>query len=131
LVVNRLLNCNRPATALISSDHYVRTGLNQDRLDRESDDDCDTAVLLIFRDKQTIEFNGAKLGIFDVSAQGALARHQDACCSLGYQDAVAEADRPQLKTLHFQASDAFAIVTDGVTDQIGGVILPQVSGGLK
>ena len=74
----------------------------------------------IDRDKQTIEFAGAKLGLFQVNAQGEVTRHQAARCSLGYQDAVAEADQPILQIIKYQAGDVFAVVTDGLTDQIGG-----------
>ena len=109
-----------PAMALMSLDHYVRTGLNQDRSDSESDDGCDAAVLRIDRDKQIIEFAGAKLGLFQVNANGVLSRHLGSRCSLGYQDAVAEADKPVLQTIPYQPGDVFAVVTDGFTDQIGG-----------
>jgi serine phosphatase RsbU (regulator of sigma subunit) len=109
-----------PTTALMSLDHYVRTGLNQDRADSESDDGCDAAVLRIDRDKQTIEFAGAKLGLFQVSASGVLTRHQGSRCSLGYQDTVLEADKPILQKIPYQSGDIFAVVTDGITDQIGG-----------
>jgi serine phosphatase RsbU (regulator of sigma subunit) len=109
-----------PAIALMSLDHYVRTGLNQDRADSESDDGCDAAVLRIDRDKQTIEFAGAKLGLFQVSAQGEVTRHQGARCSLGYQDPIEDKDKPVVQTIRYQAGDTFAIVTDGLTDQIGG-----------
>ena len=111
-----------PATALMSLDHYVRTGLNQDRPDSESDDGCDSAVLRIDRDKHTIEFAGAKLGLFQVSAQGEARRHQGSRCSLGYQDAVAEADKPFVQKITYQSGDVFAVVTDGFTDQIGGAM---------
>ena len=109
-----------PASALMSLDHYVRTGLNQDRAGSESDDGCDAAVLRIDRDKKTIEFAGAKLGLFQVNAQGVLTRHQGSRCSLGYQDAVAEADKPVVQKIPYQSGDVFAVVTDGFTDQIGG-----------
>jgi serine phosphatase RsbU (regulator of sigma subunit) len=109
-----------PATALMSLDHYVRTGLNQDRSDSESDDGCDAAVLRIDRDKQTIEFAGAKLGLFQVNAKGEIIRHQGARCSLGYQDVVVEADKPVVQEISYKSGDVFAIVTDGLTDQIGG-----------
>ena len=109
-----------PATALMSLDHYVRTGLNQDRADSESDDGCDAAVLRIDRDKQTIEFAGAKLGLFQVNAHGTLTRHLGSRCSLGYQDKVLEADKPILQKIPYQSGDVFAVVTDGFTDQIGG-----------
>ena len=109
-----------PASALMSLDHYVRTGLNQDRADSESDDGCDAAVLRIDCDKQTIEFAGAKLGLFQVTANGVLTRHLASRCSLGYQDAVAEADKPVVQEIPYQSGDVFAVVTDGFTDQIGG-----------
>ena len=109
-----------PATALMSLDHYVRTGLNQDRPDSESDDGCDAAVLRIDRDKQTIEFAGAKLGLFQVDTKGGVTRHQGARCSLGYQDAIEDKDKPVVQTIRYQSGDTFAIVTDGLTDQIGG-----------
>jgi serine phosphatase RsbU (regulator of sigma subunit) len=109
-----------PASALLSLDNYVRTGLNQDRADSESDDGCDATVLRIDRDKQTIEFAGAKLGLFQVSASGVLTRHQGSRCSLGYKDAVAEAEKPVVQKIPYQSGDVFAVVTDGFTDQIGG-----------
>ena len=109
-----------PATALLSLDHFVRTGLNQDRPDSESDDGCDAIVLRIDRQKRSIEFASAKLGLFQISADGQLTRHRGARCSLGYQDAIPEADRPVLQSIPYQSGDMFAIVTDGVTDQPGG-----------
>ncbi len=109
-----------PAAALLSLDHFVRTGLNQDRPDSESDDGCDAVVLRIDRSRQTIEFAGAKLGLFQVTDQGLLTRHKGARCSLGYQEAIPEADKPVLQTIHYQPGDVFAIVTDGMTDQPGG-----------
>ena len=120
-----------PATALMSLDHYVRTGLNQDRPDSESDDGCDAAVLRINRDKQTIEFAGAKLGLFQVSAIGEVIRHLAARCSLGYQDAIEAKDKPVVQNIRYQAGDIFAIVTDGLTDQIGGTGAVKVSYGYK
>jgi serine phosphatase RsbU (regulator of sigma subunit) len=109
-----------PATALMSLDHYVRTGLNQDRADSESDDGCDAAVLRIDSDKNTIEFAGAKLGLFQVNSLGVLTRHLGSRCSLGYQDEVAVADKPVVQKITYQSGDLFAMVTDGFTDQIGG-----------
>lgn len=109
-----------PAAALLSLDHFVRSGLNQDRPDSESDDGCDAIVLRIDRARQTIEFAGAKLALFQVTQSGVLTRHKGARCSLGYQDAISAADKPVLQTIHYQPTDIFAIVTDGVTDQPGG-----------
>jgi serine phosphatase RsbU (regulator of sigma subunit) len=77
-------------------------------------------VLRIDRDKQTIEFAGAKLGLFQVSALGYVTRHQAERCSLGYQDAVADADKPVVQKIPYQSGEVFAVVTDGFTDQNGG-----------
>lgn len=120
-----------PATALISLDHYVRTGLNQDRPDSESDDGCDAAVLRIDREKKTIEFAGAKLSLFHVNAQSQFTRYQAARCSLGYQDYIDEKDKPVVQTIRYQSGDVFAIVTDGLTDQIGGNAAIKTSYGYK
>jgi serine/threonine protein phosphatase PrpC len=88
-------------------------------------------VLRIDRSKQAIEFAGAKLGLFQVTAQGHITRHQSARCSLGYQDAIAAKDQPQVQTIRYQAGDVFAIVTDGLTDQIGGGGDQKISFGYK
>jgi hypothetical protein len=107
-----------PATALMSLDRYVRTGLNQDRPDSESDDGCDAAVLRIDRQNQTIAFAGAKLGLFQISATGVVTRHAGARCSSGLPRR-----HPRLRqacvTDHSrcQAGDVFALVTDGFTDR--------------
>ncbi|NCV63153.1 MAG: hypothetical protein EBW49_04350 [Betaproteobacteria bacterium] len=120
-----------PAKALMSLDHYVRTGLNQDRSDSESDDGCDAAILRIHREQQTVEFAGAKLGLFHVSAQGVVTRYQASRCSLGYQSRIEDKDKPKVQTIAYQAGDTFAIVTDGLTDQIGGPDVIKKSYGYK
>ncbi len=81
---------------------------------------CDVAVLRIDRDKNTIEFAGAKLGLFQISTNGVLIRHTGSRCSLGYKEAIADADKPVLKSIKYSDGDTFVIVTDGFTDQIGG-----------
>lgn len=120
-----------PAKALLSLDHYVRTGLNQDRSDSESDDGCDAALLRIDRDRQTIEFAGAKLGLFHAHAHGEVTRYQASRCSLGYQSRIADPDKPVMQTIAYQTGDTFAIVTDGLTDQIGGPDVIKKSYGYK
>ena len=108
-----------PATALMSLDHYVRTGLNQDSGDSQSNDGCDALILRIDRQQQTLEFAGAKIGLFQMNREGVVTRHAVARCSLGYVERVADADRPVVKTIQYERGDLFAIVTDGLTDQIG------------
>ena len=108
-----------PVSALLSLDHYVRTGLNQDRADSESDDGCDAAILRIDRRLQRLEFAGAKIDLFQVNTQGVVKRHMAQRTSLGYQDRIEEADKPRVTAISYQKGDMFAIVTDGLTDQIG------------
>lgn len=108
-----------PATALVSLDHYVRTGLNQDAADSQSNDGCDAVVLRIDRLQRTVEFAGAKIGLFQMNREGVVTRHRAARCSLGYIERMAEADKPVLTTLQYAPGDLFVIVTDGMTDQIG------------
>ena len=109
-----------PASALKSLDHFVRTGLNQDRADTESDDGCDAAILKIDRRLQRIEFAGAKIDLFQIDATGQFHRHAAKRISLGYKDTFNPAEGPQTKVIPYQKGDVFALVTDGLTDQIGG-----------
>lgn len=109
-----------PVSALMALDNYIRTGLNQDRIDSESDDGCDIAVLRIDTDQKVILFAGAKLGLFQVNTEGFLTRHTGSKCSLGYQEAIVNTVKPVLKSINYSDGDTFVIVTDGFTDQIGG-----------
>ena len=59
-----------------------------------------------------LENGRVKLGLFQVNAQGVLTRHQAARCSLGYQDAVIEADKPALQKISYQSWNVFAVVTE-------------------
>lgn len=108
-----------PATALLSLDHYVRTGLNQDSAESQSDDGCDAAIVRIDRIQHTLEFAGAKIGLFQLTATGEVTRHMGARGSLGYVQTMAAKDMPRLHHLSYTPGDLFVIVTDGLTDQIG------------
>lgn len=117
-----------PARALMSLDYLVRAGLNQDAPDSESDDGCDAAILCIDRDAKVIRFAGAKIGLFHLSADGQVQRHPGSRASLGYQQPPDEEDAPFTHSIAWQDGDAFAIVTDGFTDQIGGDGAPRSYG---
>lgn len=108
-----------PATGLISLDHYVRTGLNQDSIGSQSNDGCDATLLRIDRSRQILEFAGAKIGIFRLSSDGKVTRYSPSRCSLGYIEQISQQDRPRLTKINYSPGDLFAIVTDGLTDQIG------------
>ena len=51
---------------------------------------------------QTIEFAGAKLGFFQVNAQGVLTRHLGSRCSLCYSNAVRRLEK--ILKVNFKAS---------------------------
>jgi len=109
-----------PAEALLGLDRFVRLGLNQDRADSESNDGCDAAILRIDTQRQTVEYAGAKIGLFHVSNKGVCTRYSPAKCSLGYREVVNESEAPQITTIAYEPGDTFSLVTDGVTDQPGG-----------
>ena len=121
-----------PVSALSSLDHFVRTGLNQDRADSESDDGCDATVLRIDRRLQRVEYAGAKIDLFHMNTAGVVTRHMAQRASLGYKDRVPVSEIPSVKVLPYEKGDLFVIVTDGLTDQVGGNAgKPKVSYGYR
>ena len=120
-----------PVAALQLLDHYVRTGLNQDRPDSESDDGCDAAILRIDLERRRLEYAGAKLELWQLKISGEVLRHSAARISLGYSQRPTEADRPDLHVIEYDKDDTFVIVTDGFTDQIGGPDDRRVSYGYR
>jgi serine phosphatase RsbU (regulator of sigma subunit) len=109
-----------PSAALMSLDFLVRNGLNQDADDSESDDGCDAMIMRIDRDQKTIIFAGAKIGIFQLTGDGSVIRHLGSRASLGYQQPPDPEDEPNDQVINYAPGDAFVIVTDGFTDQVGG-----------
>jgi serine phosphatase RsbU (regulator of sigma subunit) len=120
-----------PVAALQLLDHYVRTGLNQDRPDSESDDGCDAAIVRIDRERHRIEYAGAKLELWQLKNSGEVIRHSAARISLGYSQRLTEDDRPDVQVIEYAKDDTFVIVTDGFTDQIGGPDDRRVSYGYR
>ena len=120
-----------PVDALQLLDHYVRTGLNQDRPDSESDDGCDACILRIDPERHRLEFAGAKLELWQLKISGDVLRHPAARVSLGYSQRLTEDDRPELQVIDYDKGDTFVIVTDGFTDQIGGPDDRRVSYGYR
>jgi len=120
-----------PVAALQLLDHYVRTGLNQDRPDSESDDGCDAAILRIDTEQRRLAFAGAKLELWQLKKSGDVLRHPAARISLGYSQRLTEDDRPEVQVIAYDEDDTFVIVTDGFTDQIGGPDDRRVSYGYR
>jgi hypothetical protein len=109
-----------PAEALMMLDYLVRTGLNQDAESSESDDGCDAMIMRIDRERQEIVFAGAKIGAFQITANGSVIRHLPSRASLGYCQPPDPEDEPNNQLISYTSGDTFVIVTDGYTDQIGG-----------
>lgn len=108
-----------PGSALKSLDHLIRTGLNQDRTDSESDDGCDAAVLRIDPEANIVDFAGAKIDLFRVDLAQQIHRYSANRFSLGYKDPISANLRPT-ERIAYAPGELFAIVTDGLTDQPGG-----------
>jgi len=109
-----------PSRALMSLDHLVRVGLNQDSPDSESDDGCDAAIVEVDLISRQLRFAGAKISLFQLSVDGTVHRHLAARASLGYQNPPDSEDEPMDIPIRYQSGDVFVIVTDGFTDQVGG-----------
>lgn len=107
-----------PTSALKSLDYHVRTGLNQDRADSETNDGCDAAMVRIYPEKQMLEYAGAKIDLFHVDQQQ-VHQYRSNRISLGYKDQTTTSILPN-QVVNYQSGDLFAIVTDGLTDQPGG-----------
>ena len=107
-----------PADALVSLDYLVRTGLNQDSADSESDDGCDAAIIRIRRDDKILEYAGAKIDLYHLKSDGTVKRYEPSRVSLGYKEKLNTV--PPLHKIEYKSGDGFVIVTDGFTDQIGG-----------
>ncbi|MEB3213515.1 MAG: SpoIIE family protein phosphatase [Leptolyngbyaceae bacterium] len=110
---------DEPTKALTSLDYFIRSGLNQDLNDSESNDGCDAAMVRIHQDKKLLEYAGAKIDLFHVDSRGELHRYRSNRVSLGYKDQDTEPLVPT-REIHYESGDLFMIVTDGLTDQIGG-----------
>ena len=109
-----------PAEALMTLDFLVRSGLNQDAEDSESDDGCDAMIMRIDREQRRIIFAGAKIGAFQLTSDGTVIRHLPTRASLGYCQRPDPEDEPNDQVITYSPGDTFVVVTDGFTDQIGG-----------
>lgn len=88
--------------------------------------DFHLAQLLLWRGLDAIpggpqlRFEGAKIGLFQLTNEGSVLRHLASRASLGYQNPPDPEDEPSDLPIHYQRGDVFVIVTDGFTDQVGG-----------
>ena len=111
-----------PAQALMNLDVLVRSGLNQDSHEGNSDDGCDAIILRIDRQAGRLAFAGAKLDLFRVEPTGQVHRYRGSRFSLGYRQQAVSAEMAVTHEIIFNPGDLFIVVTDGFTDQPGGDI---------
>ncbi len=115
-----------PASALMALDQALHIGLNQGGADAQSDDGCDAAIVRIDPHTREVEFAGAKLGLLLLRSDAGVERVQPTRISLGYQQRPSH--EPQLHSLRCTPGDVLLLVTDGITDQIGGEGSPRAYG---
>lgn len=115
--------------ALLQLDQLVRKSLRQDLLESESDDGCDAAFMRIDLTNRSVEYVGAKINLYELNAIGEVEQHKADRISLGYRDL------PRIKPAIHQWTPApgsrLVLVTDGVTDQMGGGKPPLLAFGYK
>jgi serine phosphatase RsbU (regulator of sigma subunit) len=104
--------------ALLQLDDLVRKSLRQNLVDCESDDGCDGAFLRIHLSSRTLEFVGAKINLYELNSKGEVEQHKAERISLGYRDVPRT--QPVTKVWKVTTGSRFILVTDGVTDQMGG-----------
>ncbi len=115
--------------ALLLLDELVRKGLRQDMPNSESDDGCDAALVRIHLKSQAVEFVGAKINLYEIQASGQVEQHKGQRLSLGYRDVPVPQAHQQQWTA--QPGSRFVLVTDGVTDQLGGMKTTPVAFGYQ
>ncbi|MFM7697015.1 MAG: PP2C family protein-serine/threonine phosphatase [Limnohabitans sp.] len=117
------------ADAVVQLDQLVRKSLRQEQSGTESDEGCDGAFVRIHLLARQLEYVGAKINLYELNAQGEKIQHKAERISLGYRDT------PRLKfaaqTLSITQGSKFLMVTDGVTDQLGGPSEKPVAFGYK
>lgn len=117
------------ADAVIQLDELVRKSLRQELTNSESDEGCDGALIRIHMATREMEYIGAKIHLYELTANGDTIQHQAERISLGYRDAPNF--RCATKKWTPSTGSKFIVVTDGVTDQLGGTNDKPVAFGYK
>jgi len=109
----------RPDAILAALDGVVRTRLRQDREVADlSDDGLDCGICVVDRAAGTLAFAGAGLALAILSGDG-VARVKGRRHGLGYRLTGRE-DALSAVTLPLGADRTFYLMTDGISDQMGG-----------
>lgn len=107
-----------PAQILRALDEMVRARLRQDRSDAESDDGLDAAVCLWDSDAQTLTFAGAGMPLIYVQ-DGAVHEIRGNKSSLAY-NSTRQTRNFTNHLVEVKPGMAFYMLTDGVSDHMGG-----------
>lgn len=107
-----------PARILLALDEMVRARLRQDRSDAESDDGLDAAVCLWDSDAQTLTFAGAGMPLIYVQ-DGAIHEIRGNKSSLAY-NSTRQTRKFTNHLVEVRPGMAFYMLTDGVSDHMGG-----------
>ena len=117
------------AQALLELDQLVRKGLRQDMPNSESDDGCDAALVRIDLKTRSLAFVGAKINLYEIHHNGQVEQHKAHRMSLGYRDHPL--NKPETQHWEAPSGSRFVMVTDGVTDQLGGPNLKPIAFGYQ
>lgn len=108
-----------PAAILAALDGMVRTQLRQDGRGSESDDGLDCGICVWDRARGEIRFAGAGTALTIVEG-AAVTRIRGAKRGLGYPRRPGEQVSAEVSTLRVGPGMTFYLMTDGITDQMGG-----------
>ncbi len=113
-----------PGDALQQLGNALRRGLNQDQPISEQtvehDDGCDAGALQLDLATGEAIFAGANISLIHLPNGVSAHRFKSDSIRLGYRDAADS--RPNEIQLRYSAGDRFVLTTDGVVDQVGGLV---------
>ena len=100
--------------------HLVHDGVCRQlgiTVDNPGHDGLDCSVVRLDRSKETLEFAGASIDLFEIAPDGAVTRHRGARTTLGYR--VHDASLPLTSVKCRTGQNSYLMTTDGVLTQIG------------
>ncbi|KQP58698.1 serine/threonine protein phosphatase [Methylobacterium sp. Leaf112] len=120
--LDRILHERRlrdPVEVLRALDSMVRVQLRQDGRGAVSDDGLDCGICIWDRQTATLRFAGAGLSLTSVT-DGTVTRIRGAKNGLGYPRRAGEIFAVDEIVVQTSAETTFYLMTDGITDQMGG-----------
>ncbi|UZP66421.1 SpoIIE family protein phosphatase [Desulfovibrio mangrovi] len=109
-----------PAGVVSAMNRSIRQSLAQDRDNPLSDDGMDCAVVYVDTAGGMLHFAGARSSLFVRSAQGDVLEIKGCRCGAGYVRTPEDYEFMN-HSLRMEPDSRFYCLTDGLTDQVGGV----------